>query len=179
MLKSAIFQSQGRNGFATLTELPALVADRYARTALAAVGAPVSGGIVTLALEHVQSVLQLGEPAIELLQPFVQTDKPIHGWRNVLAAQQAALALHVGFLIGRPRLEIPVSMHARAIETGAGELAVHFCSPSIATVLHSGRASYRELETVLSTEDVFNLVELINVERILDWRAHQSAGNPQ
>lgn len=163
----------------TLTELPALVADRYARTALQALGVPTDGGVISLALEHLPAVMRLGREAITLLEPFVQASRPVREWSNVLAVQQAALVLHAGFLVGRPRLEIPVAMQADSIRQSTGDLSVHFCSPHIATVLHSGRATYRELETVLSTEDVFNLVELLNVEAVRDWRAHQNAGNPR
>ena len=64
-------------------------------------------------------------------------------------------------------------MMAEHIRRPGSDLAVNFCSPPLATVLHSGRASYRELETALSTEDVYNLVELLNVEAVRDWRAAQ------
>lgn len=158
-----------------ITELPALVADRYARAALAAADLPPDGGVVSLVLANLHTVMKLGEQSMELLEPFVQADRPVRSWRNVLALQQQALALHVGFMIGRPRIEIPVSMQAEAVLRGVNEVAVHFCSPAIATVLHSGRATYRELETVLSTEDAFNLAELVNVEAIREWHAHQSA----
>lgn len=177
MLKHSTIQLSGRDrGVAvTLTELPALVADRHARAALAAIGAPVDGGVVSLALQHVKTVLKSPDTAL-LLQPFVQADVTPRDWLNILALQQAALALHVGFLVGRPQLEIPVGLRVEASRNGAADLGVHFCSPHIATVLHSGRATYRELETVLSTEDVFNLVELTNVEAIRDWRAAQTTG---
>lgn len=175
MLKSHTVNLPGRDaGYPVhLTELPALVADRYARTALAAADLPQDGGVVGLAFQHLPTIMALGESAAELLQPFVQADRQVRDWRNVLALQQAALMLHVGFLVGRPRIEIPVSMQADAALRGAGEVGVHFCSPAIATVLHSGRATYRELETVLSTEDAFNLAELSNVESIREWQAHQ------
>lgn len=180
MLKSIPITLPGRDAETplTLTELPALVADRHARTALAAIDAPQDGGIVALAFTHVKDVLALGDRGQALLEPFVQASRPVRSWRNVLALQQAALALHVGFLVNRPRIELPVLMQAEAIGRGAGELAVHFCSPALATVLHSGRATYRELETVLSTEDAYNLAELVNVEAIREWRAYQSR-NPQ
>lgn len=157
-----------------LTELPALVADRAARAALAAVGAPLDGGVVSLAMEHMPEVLKLGAPGLDLLSLFVQASRPVRHWANVLKVQQAAMALHTGFLVGRKRLEIPVSFQAEAIKQGAADLQVNFCSPVIATVLHSGRATYRDLETTLSTEDVFNLVELLNVEAVREWRATQT-----
>lgn len=177
MLKSTTLHLPGRDADPiTITELPALVVDRVARTALAAIGAPVEGGIVALALQHQELLLKDSAQAMALLEPLVVASRPVRDWRNVLAVQQAAMALHVGFLVGRPRLQIPVRMQGEAI-TRDDDLGVHFCSPQIASVLHSGRATYRELETVLSTEDVYNLVELLNVEAIRDWRAHQSAGN--
>lgn len=164
-----------------LTELPALVADRHARTALAAIGAPLDGGIVALALQHEQAILAEPERAMELLQPFVcmSAGREVKDWRSVMALQRAALALHVSFLVGRPQLDVPLGLQAESIKSGVSDLGVHFCSPHIATVLHSGRATYRELETVLSTEDVFNLVELANVETIREWRANQQTGHPR
>lgn len=159
----------------TLTELPALVADRYARAALAAVGAPLDGGVVAVAYTHLPAILGLGEHSVELLEPFVVADRAVRDWRNLLALQHAALSLHVGFLVGRPRVEVPVSMQAESIGRGTGELGVHFCSPVLASVLHSGRATYRELETVLGTEDAYNLAELVNVEAIREWHAYQQS----
>lgn len=194
MLKTATILLTGRDAgtLVVLTELPALVADRHARAALAAVGAPLDGGVVALALKHEQAILQHPELAMDLLQPFVQMQAmqssptapsapsaPLRDWRNVLALQRAALALHVSFLVGRAHLEIPTGLQAESLKAGAHDVAVNFCSPHIATVLHSGRATYRELETVLSTEDVFNLVELANVEAIRDWRAQQQTALPR
>lgn len=176
MLKSTTLLLPGRDAGEPLqlTELPALVADRYARAALAAAGAPTEGGVISLTFTHLAAVRALGAPSIALLAPFVQTDRPVLDWPNVLSVQQAALLLHAGFMVDRPEIEYPVAMKAESIKRGAGGEAVSFCSPTIAAVLHSGRASYRELETVLSTEDAFNLVELLNIEAIRDWRAHQS-----
>lgn len=176
MLKSNTLHLGGRDADdpITLTELPALVADRHARAALAAIGAPLDGGVVALAMEHMPAVLKLAGPGLDLLGPFVQASRPVRNWSNLLIVQHAAMALHAGFLVGRPRLEIPVAVQANTITSKAAGLAVHFCSPPIAAVLHSGRASYRELETVLSTEDVFNLVELLNVEAVREWRAAQT-----
>lgn len=176
MLKTISLQLSGRDKSEpfTLTELPALVADRHARAALSAIGAATEGGVVSLALEHLPAVLRRGDDTMGLLDPFVQASRPLREWSNVLAVQQAALALHAGFMISRPRLEIPVTLQAESIKRSQGELSVHFCSPALATVLHSGRATYRELETVLGTEDVFNLVELINVEAVREWRAVQT-----
>lgn len=176
MLKSLTLDLPGQDAAdpITLTELPALVADRHARKALAAVGAPQDGGVVSLAMEHLPAVLKLAGPGLDLLAPFVVASRPVRSWANLLVVQQAALALHTGFLVGRPQLTVPVTMQAETIKSGAADVAVHFCSPPLASVLHSGRASYRELETVLSTEDVYNLVELLNVEAIREWRALQT-----
>lgn len=175
MLKTQTLNLSGPDGYEPLilTEAPALVADRAARAALAAVGAPLDGGVVSLALEHMPAVLKLAGPGLDLLAPFVQASRPVRHWSNLLIVQQAAMALHVGFLVGRPTLAIPVTYQAESIKRGSQDLAVNFCSPPIAAVLHSGRASYRELETVLSTEDVYNLVELLNVEAVREWRALQ------
>lgn len=158
----------------TITELPALIADRYARAALAELDVPLDGGIVALTFEHGARLKAAGERGLELLAPFVQADAQPSHWREVIAVQQAALLLHAGFMVGRKQIDVPVAMTAEGIKQGAGEDGVHFCSPGIAAVLHSGRATYRELETVLSTEDVYNLTELLNVESIREWRAHQS-----
>lgn len=175
MLKTRTLQLSGPDGHEplTLTELPALVADRAARRALAAVGAPPDGGVVALALEHMPAVLKLAGPGLDLLAPFVQASRPVRHWSSLLIVQQAALALHVDFLVGRPTLSIPITYQAESIKRGAQDLAVNFCSPPLAAVLHSGRASYHELETSLSTEDVYNLVELLNVEAVREWRALQ------
>lgn len=175
MLKTQTLNLVGPDGDEplTLTELPALVADRAARAALAAVGAPLDGGVISLALEHMPAVLKLQGRGLDLLAAFVQASRPVRHWSNLLIVQQAALALHAGFLVVRPRIEIPVTMMAEHIKRPGSDLAVNFCSPQIATVLHSGRATYRELETVLSTEDVYNLVELVNVEAVREWRALQ------
>lgn len=175
MLKSITLNLAGPDGDEplTLTELPALLADRAARAALAAVGAPLDGGVISLAMEQMPAVLKLAGPGLDLIAPFVQASRPVRHWSNLLTVQQAALALHAGFLVGRPKVEIPVTMMAEHIQRPGSDLAVNFCSPPLATVLHSGRASYRELETVLSTEDVYNLVELLNVEAVREWRALQ------
>jgi hypothetical protein len=161
----------------TLTELPALIADRYARAALVAAGAPPDGGVVSLAFEHLPAVLRLADQATDLLQPFVQTDRTLRSWQNVFAVQRAALTLHAGFIVERPKLDVPVALMAEQIKRSDPDLGVSFCSAPLAAVLHSGRATYREMETVLSTEDVFNLLELVNVEAIRDWRAHQQDAN--
>lgn len=176
MLKSTTVHLPGRDAGdpITLTELPALVADRHARDALRALGVNPDGGVVALALEHLEDVLRRPEQAMQLLQPFVEASRPPRSWNNVMAVQRAALALHVGFLVGRPQLDVPVALRVANIRAGAGDVGVSFCSPTLAAVLHSGRATYRELETVLSTEDAFNLAELANVEAIRDWQASQA-----
>lgn len=183
MLKTSTLQLPGDPEPITLTELPALVADRRARAVLAAIEAPMDAGVVGLALEHLPRVLANAERAVELLEPFVVASRPVRRWAHVLSVQQAALALHVGFLVGRPRVEVPVRMQAENIRRSGEDVAVQFCSPTLATVLHSKRASYVELETVLSTEDAYNLAELVNVEAIAEWHAYQNAaqttGNPR
>ena len=179
MLKTTTLHLPGDPEPVVLTELPALVADRHARAVLAAAGMPTTGGIVALALEHLPRILADAAHAVELLEPFVRASRPVRRWSQVLTVQQAALALHVGFLVGRPQLQVPVRMQAENIKRAGADVSVSFCSAPIATVLHSGRASYTELETVLSTEDVFNIVELLNVEAIQEWHAYQSAENPR
>lgn len=175
MLKTQTLRLPGRDASEpfSLTELPALVADRYARRALESIGEPPDGGVVALALKHSAQLLQSGERALDMLQPFVQASRQLHDWRNVMTVQQAALALHVGFLVGRQQVDIPVGLQAAGILKGGAGVGVHFCSPHIACVLHSGRATYRELETYYSTEDVYNIVELLNVEAVRDWHAKQ------
>jgi hypothetical protein len=185
VLKSARVELTGRDSGRAieLTELPALVADRCARAALAAIGEAPEGGVVALAMKHTEAVRALGERGSLLLQPFVdgtlvsgeRLDVVHHlkDWRSISRLQQAALLLHVGFLIGRETVGIPIAMQIASIKSGSADTRAAFCSPHIAAVLHSKQATYRELETVLSTEDVFNLVELVNVEAIHAWRAYQ------
>lgn len=174
MLKSQNFELGGKDAGTrvVLTELPAMVADRYARAALKAVDEDPAGGVVALALHHFKAVRALGEPSLALLQPFVQGAdlSALHDWQSVDRLQQAALFLHAGFLIGREALDIPVTLSAQVLTSPVADIHVTFCSPHIAAVLHSGKASYVELETVLSTEDVYNLVELINVDAIREWK---------
>lgn len=177
MLKTTQLKLAGRDtgSTVTLTELPALVADRLARAALRAIDADLDGGVVALALKHLNDVRKLGKPGLAILQQFVQCeDEPPRDWRNVERIQQAALALHVGFIVEREALDAPVAMRAAQILGGTPDASVTFCSPHIAAVLESGMASYRDLETVLSTEDSFNMVEILNVRAIHDWHAHQT-----
>lgn len=177
MLKSQTFTLGGKDAGTkvTLIELPALVADRHARAALRAIGEDLEGGVVALALKHVKAVRALGESSLALLQPFVQgVDlSTLHDWQSVERLQQAALYLHIQFLMGRESVDIPVTLQAQALLSPAADIRASFCSPHIAAVLHSHLATYVELETVLSTEDVFNLVELVNVEAIREWRINQ------
>jgi hypothetical protein len=42
-------------------------------------------------------------------------------------------------------------------------------------VINSKYASYVELETVLGTEDVFNLAESINADSLREWMNSQTA----
>lgn len=189
MLKSETIELTGkdRGRVVVLTERPALVADRYARAALAAIGSEATGGVVDLAFRHGADVLALGPAALALLQPFVDARDPsgaqihvnaLRDWRSVTRLQQAALLLHVGFVVGRPRVETPVRLQAQALLAGRADVAVNFCSPQIAAVLDEGLATYRELETVLSTEDVFNLVELLNVRALRDFANQQRTPRP-
>ncbi len=180
MLKSITVPLTGADAgtVITLIELPALVADRTARIALAAIGVEPDGGLVDLALVHLEAVRKLGHRGIELLQPFLgdAQDIPLKDWRSVRTLQNAALMLHVGFLAGRPALDIPVRIQAAMLTRGLDTPQASFCSSQIAAVLLSGKASYRELETVLSTEDVFNIVELLNIQAL---RSIMSAETPK
>lgn len=186
MLKTVQVTLVGRDAQrpVVLTELPALVADRCARAVLLAIDEPPEGGVVTLALRHMDAVRALGERGMLLLQPFVNgrtggepldPARHLSDWRSISRLQQAAMLLHTGFMLGRETVDIPVAMQIDAIKAGGADIRAAWCSPHIAAVLHSKQASYVELETVLSTEDVFNLVELVNVETIHAWRAAQQA----
>lgn len=170
MLKSIVVNLTGADAGTAiaLTELSAMDADRAARAALAAIGEAPDGGVVDLALLHVDAVRKLGRRGIDLLQPFLGDAQhtPLTDWRNVRRLQNAALLLHVGFLTGRQALGIPVRVQALMITRATEGLKSSFCSAQIATVILSGKASYRELETVLSTEDVFNIVELLNLDAL-------------
>ena len=176
MLKVRTISLRGRDDCELqLTELPALVADRYARVALRAIGEEPAGGVVALAFKYLHE-LQQRTDATDLLQPFVgDAGANLADWRNVGRLQQHALALHVDFLLDREAVEIPVAMQADRILQSLPDVNVTFCSPHIAAVLSSRLATYRELETVLSTEDVFNLLEVLSVDNIRDWHAHQLA----
>ena len=168
-----------------LTELPALIADRAARAILAQLGEDTDGGVSALAFKHSRKALKLGA---DTLLPFVEgavidderrshsldIRRDIKDWRNVERLQHAALLLHVDFLIGREALEIPVTFQAQNILAGSGAIRATFCSPQIAAVLGDRMATYREIETVLSTEDCYNLCELLNVNAIREWHAHQA-----
>jgi hypothetical protein len=170
MLKTLPVDLSGADSGTTvvLTELPALVADRAARDALAALGEEPDGGVVALALRHLDALRRLGAPGLALLMPFLGDAQhaPLKDWRSLRTLHNAALLLHVGFLQGRKPLAIPVRIQAELIERGGAELQPGFCSAQIGAVLLSGKASYRELETVLSTEDVYNLVELLNLDAL-------------
>lgn len=180
MLKTTTIALVGRDAGRTaiLTEHPAMVADRLARNTLKQVGIDdLDGGVVALALKHLPAIRALGQPGLEMLQQFVKfegNEVRIRDWHNVERLQQAALALHVGFLVDREPLEIPVTMRAEQILDGGSDIRATFCSPHIAAVLESGKATYRELETVLSTEDCFNIVEILNVRAVRDWHASQA-----
>jgi len=183
MIKTRTFELEGRDAGKSvhLTELPALPADRLARRIIKRFDGDPAGGVVALALRYQSEVAALGEEGLHLLFGFVHAThadgspfdikRDLRDWRNVAKLQQVALLLHVDFLFERELLETPVTMRAEAIMAGVSDIAVTFCSPFLAAVLQSGQASYVELETVLSTEDAFNLVELTNVEAIREWKA--------
>ena len=184
MLKTTTIALVGRDTGRTVTliEHPALVADRLARDVMKRAGiGDLEGGIVALALKHLPTIRALGQVGLEMLEQFVKFDPAagdvtrIRDWHNIERLQQAALALHVGFMVDREPLDIPVTMRAEQIMDGGAEIYATFCSPHIAAVLDSGKATYRELETVLSTEDSFNIVEILNVRAVRDWHAAQSA----
>ena len=190
MLKTYTLNLAGRDkGVALLlTELPALVADRRARAALRVLGEPEDGGIITLAFKHLAALRARGEPGLRLLSAFVDARLPdgttldlvdargaIKDWRNIEKIQQQALYLHTGFILERETVEVPVAMVGDQILHGGPETRVTFCSPLLAAVLESGRATYHELETVYSTEDCFNLQEINNVRAIRNWHESQKA----
>jgi len=191
MLKTYTLKLTGRDAGTALqlTELPALVADRHARAALRAIGEPGDGGIIALAFKHLAKLRARGDEGLRLLNTFVDARAadgvPVdlsaaHGavrdWRNIEKIQQQALYLHAGFILDRESVDAPVAMVGEQILHGAPEVRVTFCSPLLAAVLESKLATYRELETVLSTEDVFNLQEINNVRAIRNW--HESQKDP-
>ncbi len=187
MLKHRTIELSGRDAGLEirLTELPALLADRLARALLVRLDEDPAGGVPALAFKF--SKVVPAKFGIGALLPFVEgavvgkdrsraldVRRDIKDWRNVERLQHAALLRHVDFLIGRESLEIPVTFQAQSIMAGAGAIRATFCSPQIAAVLGDRMATYRELETVLSTEDVFNLCEILNVSAIREWHAHQA-----
>lgn len=184
MLKSRLITLSGRDAGlkVRLTELPAMLADRHARGILRRLDVEIDGGVSALAFKYSRDALKLGaETLLPLLQGTVEganhsldVRRDIKDWRNVERLQHSALLLHVDFLIDRVPLEIPVTFQAQHILSGGGSIGATFCSPQIAAVLDSGKASYRELETVLSTEDAYNICEIINVSAIRDWHAQQA-----
>ena len=179
MLKTRRVALHGRDAglIVELIELPALIADRHARVALQAVGAPLQGGVVSLAYERMADVLKLGEPALELLAPFVRTpsgaEPRLKDWRNFGRLQQVAVALHADFLVERELLDVPAALRNARIVKAMPDNAVTFCAPHIASVISSRLATYHELETVLSTEDAFNLIEVLNVDGIREWHTRK------
>lgn len=179
MLKTQLITLGGKDDGRSvlLIERPALVADRIAREILRSIDADPDGGIVALALQHLPAVRALGDTGLKQLQRFVHLESPYapKDWRNVEKLQQAALALHVGFIVGRPQVDIPVTMRAESILDGGPDVSVTFCSPLLASVLDSDKATYVELETVLSTEDAYNIAEILNVRAVRDWHASQQS----
>lgn len=182
MLKSRFIELGGKDEgvMIYLVELPALVADRAARALLLQLSEDPDGGIAALAFRHSKRATAQGP---EALLPFVKArsadDRPldvrrdIRDWRNIERLQQSALLLHVDFLLSRESIEVPVRLQGEQLLAGTADTRVTFCSPQIAAVLDSKMATYHELETVLSTEDVFNLAEIISVSAIRDWHASQ------
>lgn len=168
-----------------LTELPAMLADAHARAILRKLDEDPDGSIAALAFKHSRDALKIGA---DTLLPFVEgaviddahrshsldMQRDIRDWRNVERLQNAALLLHVDFMVGREPLEVPVTFQAQSILAGNTSLRATFCSPQIAAVLEAQHASYRELETVLSTEDVYNLTEIINIAALREWHAQQA-----
>ena len=174
MLKTQTLELTGRDEGVLLTiqELPALAADRRARALLAAADCDPDGGIVALAFRDLATVRKsLGEHAPHMLQHFVDklSGPDPHDWRNIERVQNAALALHAGFAVDRKTIEVPVKMQAAMIMHGGADARVTFCSPFIAAVINSKYASYVELETVLSTEDAFNLSEIVTINALRDF----------
>lgn len=188
MLKHDTITLKGRDAGlkVRLTELPALLADRAARAALKVVNAEQAGGIVSLALEHLQAARAAQVTGAVDLNAFVQGEwrddtghwraldmSKLSDWRSIEQIQNAALLLHISFLLDRETLEVPVAFQAAQILSKCADIRATWCSPQIAGVLSARLASYRELETVLSTEDVYNLCEILNVDALRDFQAHQ------
>lgn len=191
MLKTRDFTLAGRDAglVVRLTELPALCADRIARRLLADIDADIDGGVVSLAYQHLRAVRGLGENASISLMGYVNgavlddSGKPEHhldvrhdirDWRNIERLQNMALLLHVDFMVGRKQLELPVRMQAASLLADSGA-RVTYCSPALSAVINSRYATYVELETVLGTEDVFNLAESINIDSLREWMQAQTA----
>jgi hypothetical protein len=180
MLKTTTIQLGGKDAGASIVirELPALVADRHALAALDAIGVEERTGVVGLTFSHLRKVRALGPSSNDFLQPFVDVvDGPaIRDWRNIARVQEGALMLHAAFIIKRPKLPVPVAYIAESLMHGGDDddVAVSFCSPMLAGVIDSNLALYRALETELSTEDCFNMAEILNVRALREWRAYQA-----
>lgn len=179
MLKTQTLTLTGRDEglLVTLREKPALIADRYARDILNACDLPDDGGVVALAFKYLTDVRKaLGEDALHVLDVFVDATYADNArprdYRTPRRLQDASLMLCAGFIATREAVTMPITMQAETIKAGT-DARVTFCSPFIAAVLDSGKASYVELETVLGTEDAYNLAEILNVGAIRDWRAAQ------
>lgn len=181
MLKTIDIVLTGRDSgrVVTLTELPALRADAWARAALRALDEDPDDGIIGLALEHSDRA-QKDEAARTAARALIRArigTRPLdlatlQDWRSIFTLQDAVMLLHAGFVVSRKPTELPITFQAIAMGD-PDDLRPSFCSPLLATVLQSGRASYHELDTALSTEDAFNLVELINLDAYYRWRAAQ------
>jgi hypothetical protein len=190
MLKQRDFELTGRDKglVVRLTECPALVADRLARRLLRDADADPDGGVIALAYRHLRDVRKIGENASIALMGFINGQaigdsgelspldpRKLRDWRNIERLQNIALLLHVDFMVGREAVEIPVRMQAASLLAGSDAARVTYCSPALSAVINSRYASYVELETVLGTEDVFNLAESINIDSLREWMQAQTA----
>lgn len=191
MIKTRDFALNGKDDGLPirLRELPALLADRAARRLLVDIDEDEDGGVVALAYKHLRAVRDLGENGSVGLMPFVCGDvldvvggEPIHplivrkhvrDWRNIERLQNMALLLHVDFMVGRKAMDVPVRMQAASLLADSGA-RVTYCSPALSAVINSKYATYVELETVLGTEDVFNLAESINADSLREWMQAQT-----
>ncbi|GJH28162.1 hypothetical protein [Caballeronia novacaledonica] len=192
MLKEIDVELHGRDAGSVvrLRELPAMVADRHARTALAAIDEDVSGGVIDLAMRCVQTVRKLGPRGLDLLMPFVKGDllgadaepiaplnvrKHIRDWRNVQVLQDAALLLHAGFVVGRAGLDVPIKLQAQIALAGGSDIEIKFCAPTIAAAIDAGMCSYVEANTIVGTEAIYDMLEILNVRALREFADAQRA----
>lgn len=188
MLKETTITLTGKdtNKLIRLREGAALVTDRLARQVLTRLGEPLTGGIFAVALQHIEKIKALGAECNDLLNAFVQAElmldsgprrldmqRDLNDWRSVSTLQQTALYLHVGFLLTRQSVDLPVAF--RAASADKSENHIKWCSPFISSVLDANLATYHEMETSLSTEDVINLLDIVNIRALRDWSAHNQS----